>query len=154
MIYFSEFSASYRMYCSVSCSDSHFFAALLVENGKFLLSAKRTRRTTCTEYVISMDADNISRSSSTYIGKLRYRWGDSICSVLVRHNGFKLVKNVQICHLDSWIKWPSNHCSIPSFIRKIHGSHFRALLKTNVLFLLKGLVEVFFIMVSALIEHY
>lgn len=46
--------------------------ALLVENGKFLLSAKRTRRTTCTEYVISMDADNISRSSSTYIGKLRW----------------------------------------------------------------------------------
>ncbi|XP_031260665.1 tubby-like F-box protein 8 [Pistacia vera] len=45
--------------------------ALLVENGKFLLSAKRTRRTTFTEYVISMDADNISRSSSTYIGKLR-----------------------------------------------------------------------------------
>ncbi|GLU16525.1 hypothetical protein SLE2022_329560 [Rubroshorea leprosula] len=44
---------------------------LLVESGKFLLSAKRTRRTTCTEYVISMDADNISRSSSTYIGKLR-----------------------------------------------------------------------------------
>ncbi|ESW24016.1 hypothetical protein PHAVU_004G095000 [Phaseolus vulgaris] len=45
--------------------------ALLVENGKFLLSAKRTRRTTCTEYTISMDADNISRSSNTYIGKLR-----------------------------------------------------------------------------------
>ncbi|PKI55613.1 tubby-like F-box protein 8 [Punica granatum] len=45
--------------------------ALLVENGKFLLSAKRTRRTTCTEYVISMHVDNISRSSSTYIGKLR-----------------------------------------------------------------------------------
>ncbi|KGN46018.1 tubby-like F-box protein 8 [Cucumis sativus] len=45
--------------------------ALLVDNGKFLLSAKRTRRTTCTEYVISMDADNISRSSNTYIGKLR-----------------------------------------------------------------------------------
>ncbi|KAK9110501.1 hypothetical protein Sjap_018561 [Stephania japonica] len=44
---------------------------LLVENGKFLLSAKRNRRTTCTEYVISMHADNISRSSSTYIGKLR-----------------------------------------------------------------------------------
>ncbi|WVY95271.1 hypothetical protein V8G54_034359 [Vigna mungo] len=47
------------------------FIALLVENGKFLLSAKRTRRTTYTEYVISMDADNISRSSNTYIGKLR-----------------------------------------------------------------------------------
>ncbi|GLT27906.1 hypothetical protein SLA2020_028720 [Shorea laevis] len=46
-------------------------SALLVENGKFLLSAKRTRRTTSTEYIISMDADNISRSSNTYIGKLR-----------------------------------------------------------------------------------
>ncbi|XVE67323.1 hypothetical protein DITRI_Ditri08aG0151500 [Diplodiscus trichospermus] len=45
--------------------------ALLVENGKFLLSAKRTRRTTSTEYIISMNADNISRSSSNYIGKLR-----------------------------------------------------------------------------------
>ncbi|XP_022762924.1 tubby-like F-box protein 8 [Durio zibethinus] len=45
--------------------------SLLVENGKFLLSAKRTRRTTSTEYVISMNADNISRSSSSYIGKLR-----------------------------------------------------------------------------------
>ncbi|XP_008781418.1 tubby-like F-box protein 8 [Phoenix dactylifera] len=45
--------------------------AVLVENGKFLLSAKRTRRTTCREYIISTDADNISRSSNTYIGKLR-----------------------------------------------------------------------------------
>nr|CAD1838674.1 unnamed protein product [Ananas comosus var. bracteatus] len=45
--------------------------AVLVESGKFLLSAKRNRRTTCTEYIISMDADNISKSSSTYIGKLR-----------------------------------------------------------------------------------
>ncbi|KAF3949764.1 hypothetical protein CMV_024402, partial [Castanea mollissima] len=50
-------------------------AALLVENGKFLLLAKRTRRTTCTKYVISMDADNISRSSSTYIGKLSLQAG-------------------------------------------------------------------------------
>ncbi|XP_073107026.1 tubby-like F-box protein 8 isoform X2 [Elaeis guineensis] len=45
--------------------------AVVVENGKFLLSAKRNRRTTCTEYIISMDAENISRSSNTYIGKLR-----------------------------------------------------------------------------------
>ncbi|XP_076943874.1 tubby-like F-box protein 8 isoform X2 [Bidens hawaiensis] len=45
--------------------------ALLVESGKFLLSAKRTRRTTYTEYVISMDADHISRSNNAYVGKLR-----------------------------------------------------------------------------------
>ncbi|KAJ8641595.1 hypothetical protein MRB53_018289 [Persea americana] len=55
---------TYQLYLCLS-------PALLVENGKFLLSAKRNRRTTCTEYVISMGADNISRSSSTYIGKLR-----------------------------------------------------------------------------------
>ncbi|XP_010500111.1 PREDICTED: tubby-like F-box protein 5 [Camelina sativa] len=55
---------TYHLYLSLS-------PALLVESGKFLLSAKRTRRTTYTEYVISMDADNISSSSSTYIGKLR-----------------------------------------------------------------------------------
>ncbi|XVF39082.1 hypothetical protein PTKIN_Ptkin01aG0006800 [Pterospermum kingtungense] len=55
---------TYRLFLCLS-------SALLVENGKFLLSAKRTRRTTCTEYVISMDADNISRSSNMYIGKLR-----------------------------------------------------------------------------------
>ncbi|KAE9611351.1 hypothetical protein Lal_00011764 [Lupinus albus] len=55
---------TYRLFLCLS-------PALLVENGKFLLSAKRTRRTTCTEYIISMNADNISRSSSTYIGKLR-----------------------------------------------------------------------------------
>ncbi|KAG6607686.1 Tubby-like F-box protein 8, partial [Cucurbita argyrosperma subsp. sororia] len=55
---------TYHLYLCLS-------TALLVDNGKFLLSAKRTRRATCTEYVISMDADNISRSSNTYIGKLR-----------------------------------------------------------------------------------
>lgn len=44
--------------------------ALVVENGKFLLSAKRNRSTR-TEYVISLDADNISRSNGGYIGKVR-----------------------------------------------------------------------------------
>ncbi|KAJ6835201.1 tubby-like F-box protein 14 [Iris pallida] len=57
-------SLTYHLYLCLS-------PAVLVENGKFLLSAKRNRRATCTEYVISMDADNISRSSNSYIGKLR-----------------------------------------------------------------------------------
>ncbi|TVU19585.1 hypothetical protein EJB05_35741 [Eragrostis curvula] len=56
--------STYHLYLCLS-------TAVLAETGKFLLSAKRNRKTTCTEYVISMDADNISRSSSTYIGKLR-----------------------------------------------------------------------------------
>ncbi|KAL6906123.1 hypothetical protein ACP4OV_003724 [Aristida adscensionis] len=45
--------------------------AVLVENGKFLLLAKRTSRPTCTEYTIFMNTDNISRSNKMYIGKLR-----------------------------------------------------------------------------------
>ncbi|CAL9778416.1 unnamed protein product [Musa acuminata subsp. burmannicoides] len=45
--------------------------AVLVENGKFLLSAKRIRRATCTEYIISTNVCKITRSSNTYIGKLR-----------------------------------------------------------------------------------
>ncbi|CAL5009383.1 unnamed protein product [Urochloa decumbens] len=45
--------------------------AVLSENGKFLLAAKRNRRTTYTEYIISMDSKNISRSSNGYVGKMR-----------------------------------------------------------------------------------
>ncbi|XP_078434083.1 tubby-like F-box protein 10 [Wolffia australiana] len=45
--------------------------ALLAENGKFLLSAKRVSGASHTEYVISMDADNISRSTDCFVGKLR-----------------------------------------------------------------------------------
>ncbi|KAM0852927.1 hypothetical protein ACQ4PT_051421 [Festuca glaucescens] len=41
------------------------------ESGKFLLSARRNRKASCTEYAISMDGANTSRSSRTYIGKLR-----------------------------------------------------------------------------------
>ncbi|XP_042458166.1 tubby-like F-box protein 8 [Zingiber officinale] len=55
---------TYRLYLCLNPS-------VLVETGKFLLSAKRNRRTTYTEYSISVNAGNISRSSNSYIGKLR-----------------------------------------------------------------------------------
>ncbi|KAL4559101.1 hypothetical protein LXL04_031234 [Taraxacum kok-saghyz] len=57
-------NSTYYLYLCLS-------SALVVENGKFLLSAKRSRKSTCTEYVISLDADNISRSNHGYIGKVR-----------------------------------------------------------------------------------
>ncbi|XP_076900500.1 tubby-like F-box protein 8 isoform X2 [Bidens hawaiensis] len=57
-------NSTYSLYLCLS-------SALTVENGKFLLSAKRNRRSTCTEYIISMNADNISRSNNSYIGKVR-----------------------------------------------------------------------------------
>ncbi|KAF5204188.1 Tubby-like f-box protein [Thalictrum thalictroides] len=43
----------------------------LTDNGKFLLAAHKCRRTTCTDYIISLDADDMSKGSITYIGKLR-----------------------------------------------------------------------------------
>lgn len=48
-----------------------FNPAAFSEDGKFLLAAKRSRRTTYTEYIISVDPKNISRSSNGYVGKMR-----------------------------------------------------------------------------------
>ena len=41
------------------------------EKDKLLLAAKRIRRATSTEFVISLVSDDFSRASSTYVGKLR-----------------------------------------------------------------------------------
>ena len=41
------------------------------ESDKLLLAAKKTRRATSTEFLISLVADDFSRASSTYVGKLR-----------------------------------------------------------------------------------
>ncbi|EOA28840.1 hypothetical protein CARUB_v10025079mg [Capsella rubella] len=46
-------------------------AAASNDDGKFLLAAKRFRRPTCTDYIISLNSDDVSRGSNTYIGKLR-----------------------------------------------------------------------------------
>ncbi|ERN16876.1 hypothetical protein AMTRI_Chr02g264420 [Amborella trichopoda] len=43
----------------------------LSDNGKFLLAARKFRRPTCTDYIISLDAEDMSKGSGTYIGKLR-----------------------------------------------------------------------------------
>ncbi|KAI6693130.1 hypothetical protein NL676_020840 [Syzygium grande] len=43
----------------------------LSDDGKFLLAARKCRRPTCTDYVISLHADDVSKGSCTYVGKLR-----------------------------------------------------------------------------------
>ena len=43
----------------------------LAEDGKFLLAARKCRRPTCTDYIISLDADDMSKGSNSYVGKLR-----------------------------------------------------------------------------------
>lgn len=41
------------------------------ESGKFLLAARKVRHATSADYVISLSADDMSRGSNTYVGKLR-----------------------------------------------------------------------------------
>ncbi|KAH7682756.1 Tub family proteins protein [Dioscorea alata] len=57
-------TATYRLYLGLS-------PALQGENDKLLLAARKVRRATSTEFVISLSSDDFSRASSTYIGKLR-----------------------------------------------------------------------------------
>eukprot|EP00245_Coleochaete_scutata_P010772 TRINITY_DN3882_c0_g1_i1.p1 TRINITY_DN3882_c0_g1~~TRINITY_DN3882_c0_g1_i1.p1 ORF type:complete len:394 (-),score=55.61 TRINITY_DN3882_c0_g1_i1:587-1768(-) len=42
-----------------------------IENGKFLLAARRCRRAASTDYIISLDGEEMSRGAATYVGKLR-----------------------------------------------------------------------------------
>ncbi|KAE9591408.1 hypothetical protein Lal_00038985 [Lupinus albus] len=43
----------------------------LGDDGKFLLAARKCRRPTCTDYMISLDADDMSKGSNAHVGKLR-----------------------------------------------------------------------------------
>ncbi|KAF8392537.1 hypothetical protein HHK36_022882 [Tetracentron sinense] len=57
-----------------SSQTYHLYIGLtqaLADNGKFLLAARKCRRPTCTDYIISLDADDMSKGSSSYLGKLR-----------------------------------------------------------------------------------
>ncbi|KAL2485815.1 Tubby-like F-box protein 3 [Abeliophyllum distichum] len=54
---------TYRLYLNLNQASN--------DDGKFLLVARRCRRPTYTDYIISLNSDNVSKGSSTYIGKLR-----------------------------------------------------------------------------------
>ncbi|KAL0449926.1 UNVERIFIED_CONTAM: Tubby-like F-box protein 5 [Sesamum latifolium] len=56
-------TSTYRLYFGLTPSES--------ENDKLLLAAKKIRRATSTDFVISLVADDFSRASNTYVGKLR-----------------------------------------------------------------------------------
>ncbi|XP_031375712.1 tubby-like F-box protein 3 isoform X2 [Punica granatum] len=43
----------------------------LTDDGKFLLAARKCRRPTCTDYIISLHADDMTKGSCSYVGKLR-----------------------------------------------------------------------------------
>lgn len=57
-------SQTYYLYLGLNQSSNN--------DGKFLLAARKCRRPTCTDYIISLNCDDVSKGSSTYIGRLRY----------------------------------------------------------------------------------
>ncbi|KAM5564915.1 tubby-like F-box protein 5 [Rosa sericea] len=57
-------TSTYRLFLGLS-------PALSGDKSKLLLTARKIRRATSTEFVISLAADDFSRASSTYVGKLR-----------------------------------------------------------------------------------
>ncbi|KNA09857.1 hypothetical protein SOVF_149710 [Spinacia oleracea] len=56
-------NSTFYLYLSVSPSS-------FSERGKFLLAARRYRRGAHTEYIISLDVDDLSQGSQAYVGKL------------------------------------------------------------------------------------
>ncbi|KAH7524105.1 tubby-like F-box protein 5 [Ziziphus jujuba] len=57
-------TSTYRLYLGLS-------PALSGDMSKLLLAARKVRRATSTDFVISLVADDFSRASNTYVGKLR-----------------------------------------------------------------------------------
>jgi hypothetical protein len=58
----------------LECSDFYLYLGLIsiiCENGKFLLVARKIRKVTSTNYIISFDAKDMSMGSDTYVGKMR-----------------------------------------------------------------------------------
>ena len=52
-------------------NDFPIFSMAGMDKGKFLLAARRVRHGARSEYIISLDADNLSQESNAYVGKLR-----------------------------------------------------------------------------------
>ncbi|KAA3471084.1 tubby-like F-box protein 3 isoform X2 [Gossypium australe] len=65
-----------QCYIKRNCNNQTYYLYLGLnqssnEDGKFLLAARKCRQPTCTDYIISLNADDVSKGSNTYIGKLR-----------------------------------------------------------------------------------
>ncbi|PIN16043.1 Tub family protein [Handroanthus impetiginosus] len=68
----------------------------LADDGKFLLAARKCRRPTCTDYMISLHADGMSKGSDTYLGKLRSNFLGTkfiVYDALAPHSGAKMAKS-------------------------------------------------------------
>ncbi|KAL3508041.1 hypothetical protein ACH5RR_033423 [Cinchona calisaya] len=84
----NQSSQTYHLYLSLSQA--------LADDGKFLLAARRCRRPTCTDYIISLHTDVMSKGSKTYIGKLRSNFLGTkfvVYDALPPHAGNRMAKS-------------------------------------------------------------
>ncbi|XP_039048675.1 tubby-like F-box protein 3 [Hibiscus syriacus] len=68
----------------------------LLDVGKFLLAARKCRRPTCTDYIISLQAEDISKGSNAYVGRLRSNFLGTKFTVFdgqPPHTGAKIAKS-------------------------------------------------------------
>ncbi|XVF38632.1 hypothetical protein REPUB_Repub20aG0119000 [Reevesia pubescens] len=68
----------------------------LTDDGKFLLAARKCKRPTCTDYIISLRAEDMSKGSSTYVGKLRSNFLGTKFTIFdgqPPHSGAKMTKS-------------------------------------------------------------
>ncbi|CAI0462086.1 unnamed protein product [Linum tenue] len=68
------------------------YSGLMPSEGKkdkLLLVAKRIRRTTCTDFIISLVANDFSRSSNNYIGRLRSNFLGTKFTILDRQSSYE-----------------------------------------------------------------
>ncbi|KAF7804810.1 tubby-like F-box protein 3 [Senna tora] len=71
--------------------------AASTDDGKFLLAARKCRRPTHTDYIISLNSDDVSRGSSTYIGKLRSNFlGTKFTVYVTKSRSTRLVSLKQV----------------------------------------------------------
>ncbi|XP_021730921.1 tubby-like F-box protein 3 [Chenopodium quinoa] len=63
--YIKRHRGSQTYYLFVSSSSASY------DDGKCILAARKCRRPTCTDYIISLNPEYVSKGSSAYVGKLR-----------------------------------------------------------------------------------
>ncbi|KAK8703955.1 hypothetical protein V6N13_047593 [Hibiscus sabdariffa] len=68
----------------------------IADHGKFLLAARKCCHATCNDYTISLNAEDMSKGSSSYVGKLRSNYLRNQFTIFdgrSSHTGSKMVRN-------------------------------------------------------------
>ncbi|XP_057862911.2 tubby-like F-box protein 1 isoform X1 [Cryptomeria japonica] len=85
-------TSTYYLYLGFTPIES----AAIMDKGKFLLAARRFRHATSVEYIISLDAEDLSQGSNAYVGKLSSDFLGTKFTIYDSqppHNGAKISNN-------------------------------------------------------------